>query len=93
MINLMEDIEDASCFLSKCASTVVGETNVKKKTKWVGEVDIGIIAKICATPKSMDGVRVSEQERKLQCECAEFIASKLLELIGFDTDGVARTWK
>ena len=90
MINLMEDIEDALCFLSKYASTVVGETNVKKKTKWVGEVDIGIVAKICATPKSMDGVRVSEQECKLECECAEFIASKLFELIGFDTDGVGK---
>ena len=87
MSKLMEDIEDALCFLSKRASTVVGGKNLKQKTKWIGEVDIGIITKICAVPKSVEvggrQLRVSEQEVNLELECAEFIATKLLQLHDF----------
>ncbi len=63
MHSLMFEIEGAMLYLSNCASTVV--ENVKKRTCWIGEVDIGLMVKVFAVPKSQPGVSVSDQENKL----------------------------
>ena len=50
MHKLMVEIEGAMLYLSNCASTVV--ENVRKRTCWIGEVDIGLMAK---TPPAVAG--------------------------------------
>ena len=81
MKEVMEDIEGAMLFLSKCASTVVETEDLKTKTKWIGEVDIGLMTKIFAVPKTEEGLNLSEQKEKLKGTCAEFIVMKLVELL------------
>ena len=82
MRRLMDEIEGAMLYLSKCASMVMEQGDVKTRTKWVGDVDIGLMTKVFAVPKKEEGLEVSEQEEKLKETCAGFIAVKLKELLG-----------
>ena len=43
---------------------MVEASDTKKKTKWVSELEIGIVAKVFAVlKKDEDGLKVSEQEQ------------------------------
>ena len=64
--------------LSKFASTVVEE--LKTRTRWIAEVEISLISKVFAVPKSEDGKTVQQQENELSEQCAALIATKLLYL-------------
>ena len=45
MATLMQQIEKAFLYGSKVVSAVVEASDTKKKTKWVSEWEIGIVAK------------------------------------------------
>ena len=57
--------------MSKCALTVVGTEDVKKRALWIinelGEVDIGIMKKIFAAPREGHGQRGVRAWRRGQC--------------------------
>lgn len=79
MHDLLVDVEAAMLVLSKLASTVVEEQ--KSRTKWIAEVDINLIAKVFAVPKTAEGKTVQQQEAQLREECATLIANKLFDLV------------
>ena len=81
MYNFMLSLEAAMSNLHTLASTVVEDIDLK--TRWVAEADIGLMSKIFSVRKSITGrslnnVRV--QERELCKQCAELIATKIVEL-------------
>ena len=85
MTTLMQQIEKAFLYGSKVVSAVVEASDTKKKTKWVSELEIGIVAKVFAVPKKYeDGLKVSEQEQQLREGCAELMATKLVLLVKTD---------
>ena len=85
MTTLMQQLEKAFLYGSKVVSAVVEASDTKKKTKWVSELEIGIVAKVSAVPKKdEDGLKVSEQEQQLREGCAELMATKLVLLIKTD---------
>ena len=57
MFDFMVEVEDALQFMTKCASVVMGVTDSREKTLWIAEVDVGIMAKIFAAPKSEEGLK------------------------------------
>ena len=61
--------------MSQCASAVA--ENDRQRIKWIGEVDIGLVAKLLATPKNQEGKKQSELEADLIKECSELLALKL----------------
>ena len=64
---------------------MVEASDTKKKTKWVSELEIGIVAKVFAVPKKYeDGLNVSEQEQQLREGFAELIATKMVLLTKTD---------
>ena len=78
MPDFMSDLEAAMLALSKFASTVVED--LKARTRWIAEVEISLISKVFAVPKSQDGKTVLQQEKELTKQCAALIATKLLDL-------------
>lgn len=77
----MLSVELAMAALSKLASTVVENQDLKSRTKWIAEVEINLMGKIFAVPKKGEGGKtVQQQEDELCDQCAAFIASKLLDL-------------
>ena len=79
MIHFMKQLEATMLHLSKIASTVVED--LKSKVKWIAEVEIGVMSKVFAVPKTEANKSVQEQESELTKQCAEFIAIKLLTLL------------
>ena len=80
MSKLMGEIEEAMRSLSNCAPMVM--ENAQRRTCWIAEVDIGIMLKVFAVPKTdPGGLSVSDQETEVRRICAQFIAAKLLELV------------
>ena len=80
MEEFMKDMEAAMLALSKFVSTVVED--LKSKTKWIAEVEINLMSKVFAVPKSEDGKTVQQQQDELCEQCAAVIATKLLDLAG-----------
>jgi hypothetical protein len=76
----MVDLEAAMLDLSKFVSTVAED--LKSKTKWIAEVEINLMSKFFAVPKSEDGKTVQMQQDELCEQCAALIATKLLDLAG-----------
>ena len=56
----MMDLEAAMLALSKFVSTVVEDP--KCKTKWAAEVEINLMSKVFAVPKSEDGKTAQQQQ-------------------------------
>ena len=86
MPDFMSHLEAAMLALSKFASTVLED--LKTKTKWIAEVEINLMTKVLAVPKSEYGKTVKQQEDELSEQCAALIATKLLyaaEQPGFRT--------
>ena len=85
MPGILMDVEDAMLILSKFASTVVEGVNeqdaLRNKHKWTGSVDICIMSKIFAVPKTQEGKTVDQQEADLREAIAELVAGKLLALL------------
>ena len=79
MIHFMTQLEATMLQLSKIASTVVEDR--KSKVKWIAEVEIGVMSKVFAVPKTEAYKSVQEQEVELTKQCAELIATKLLTLL------------
>ena len=80
MHDFLFSVELAMRDLHTLASTVVEEKNLK--TRWLAELDIVLMTKIFAVPnESVEGKTVQEQEQELCEQCAEFIATKMLELL------------
>ena len=73
MIDFMMQLEEAMLELSKIASTVVED--LKSKTKWIAEVEINLVSKIVAVPKTEADKTVKVQEAELLTECAKLIAA------------------
>ena len=69
------DLEAAMLALSKFVSTVVED--LKSKTKWIAEVEINLMSKVFAVPKSEYGKTVQQQQDELCEQCAALIATKL----------------
>ena len=94
MYEFMMSVELAMVELSKLASTVVEgkeRSKFKSRTKWIAEVEIGIMSKIFAVPKRVEeGKTLKEQETELCNQCAFFIASKLLDLLKLGKPGLDR---
>ena len=90
----MMSVELAMVELSKLASTVVEEkerTKFRTRTRWIAEVEIGIMSKIFGVPKrDPEGKTLKEQETELCNQCAFFIASKLLDLLKLGKPGLDR---
>ena len=80
MHDFMLDLEAVMLVLSKFVSTVVED--LKSKTKWIAEVEINLMSKVFAVPKSEDGKTVQQQQDELCEQCAALIATKLLDLAG-----------
>ena len=85
MADLMMSTELAMAAPSEIASTVVdesvGEDYERKRSRWVAEVEIGIVGRIFQVPKTEVGKTLADQEAELSATCAEFVASKMLELL------------
>ena len=85
MADLMMSLELAMAALSEINSTVVdktvGEDYERRRSRWVAEVEIGIVGRIFQVPKTEVGKTLAAQEAELSASCAEFIASKMLELL------------
>ena len=85
MADLMMSLELAMAALSEINSTVVdevvGDDYERKRSTWVAEVEIGIVGRIFQVPKTEVGKTLAAQEAELSASCAEFIASKMLELL------------
>ena len=94
MYEFMMSVELAMVELSKLASRVVEEkerTKCRTRTRWIAEVEIGIMSKIFAVPKRVEeGKTLKEQETELCKQCAVFIASKLLDLLKLGKPGLDR---
>ena len=74
----MMDLEAAMLALSKFVSTVVED--LKSKTKLIAEVEINLVSKIVAVPRTEADKTVKVQEAEVSKECAKLIASKLITL-------------
>ena len=89
MADLMMSIELAMAALSEIASTVVdesvGEDYERRRSRWVAEVEIGIVGRIFQVPKTEVGKTLDTQEKELSEQCAEFVATKMLELLKVKT--------
>jgi len=87
MYEAMENIEECIVFLRKVASTVVEKMDQKTQerhrtqTKWIGEVDIGLMSRVFQTFRNDPLHTLREQEADLQKKCADFVALKLRELL------------
>ena len=67
MVTLMREIEMTFGVLHRSVSTVVGNPDQEKETKWVSEAEIGVMTKVFAVPRKDDkGASVSEQEAALR---------------------------
>ena len=77
MPDFISDLEAAMLSLSKFASTVVED--LKTRTRLNAEVEINLMAKVFAVPKSEDGKTVQQQENPLSEQCAALIPTKLLD--------------
>ena len=84
MYELMLSVELAMSTLSDIASTVVdgsvGTDHERTKSRWIAEVEIGLVSKIFAVPKNEVGQTLETQEEELSEQCADFVATKMLEL-------------
>ena len=80
MVTLMGEVEASLRILHKYCSMVMGNADMKRKAKWLAELDICLISKIFNTPKNEEGMTVAMQEVKLRDECASLIATKVAEL-------------
>ena len=88
MYHLMMSIELAMSALSDIASTVVDVSvrdHERTKSRWVAEVEIGPVSKIFAVPKNEAGKTLEAQEAELSGHCAEFVATKMKELLKVNT--------
>ena len=74
MVEFMTQLEASLLQLTKIASTVVEDD--RTKVKWIAEVEIGVMAKVFAVPKSEPNKSVHQQETELRQQCAVFIATK-----------------
>ena len=63
MPDFMSQLEAAMLALSKFASTVVED--LKARTRRIAEVEINLMSKVIAVPKSEDGKTVLQQEKEL----------------------------
>ena len=84
MADLMMSLELAMAALSEINSTVVdesvGEDYERRRSRWVAEVEIGIVGRIFQVPKTEVGKTLADQEAELSATCAEFVASKMQDL-------------
>lgn len=78
MIDFMMQLEATMLELSKIVSTVVEDR--KSKVKWIAEVEINLMTKVFAVPKTEANKSVQEQKTELCKQCAESIATKLVTL-------------
>ena len=85
MADLMMSLELAMAALSEINSTVVdevvGDDYERKRSTWVAEVEIGIVGRIFQVPKTEVGKTLADQEAELSATCAEFVATKMQELL------------
>ena len=76
MYNFMLSLEAAMSNLHTLASTVVEDIDLR--TRWVAEADIGLMSKVFSVNKSLRRTRSLAIE--LRKQCAELIATKIVEL-------------
>ena len=76
----MLTLEDAMERLNELASTVTEDIDLK--TRWVAEADIGIMSKVFSAQKSFGPKKAITIPMviELRKQCAEVIATKILEL-------------
>ena len=79
MLDFMVEVEDALQYMTKCASMIMEPTATREKTLWIAEVDIGIMGKIFAAPKSEEGLK-----DRLRQECADLFVTELVALLKDD---------
>lgn len=89
MTDLMDEVEDSFRHLSRAISTVVDEAASKKKTTWIGEVEIGVMSKIFAVPRQEESLSVKQQETKLKTDLVSFVTAKIQKVLGDDTGKLA----
>ena len=58
----------------------VGAEHERKRSRWVAELEIGIVGRIFQVPKTEVGKTLADQEAELSATCAAFVASKMQEL-------------
>ena len=90
MIVLMDEVEESFRHLSKAISTVVDNSSSKKKTTWIGEVEIGVMSKIFAVPRQEESLSVNQQEAKLKTDLVSFITAKIKKLVEGDALKLAK---
>ena len=73
MLGLMREIEATFAFLTKSVSTVVETTDKKKKTKWLSEAEIGVMAMVLPCRRKMNEEHLCLSRRR----CSEKSAQKL----------------
>ena len=84
MLDFMVEVEDALQYMTKCASMIMEPTATREKTLWIAEVDIGVIGKIFAAPKSEEGLK-----DRLRQECADLLLAAMLKLVKDDQSKVS----
>ena len=80
----MEDLDEVLCWMTKAAKVLIkeGANALNARTKWIAEVDVGIMNRIYEVPKQKEGMTVADQQAELAEECAGFFAKKLVALKG-----------
>ena len=84
----MLDIEHTFREMSKCALAVVGQGDAKKRTTFIAKVEVGVMRKIFALKSSE-----ADPGPKLEEECVQFLAPKLLELVDGDKHRIQELWQ
>ena len=80
----IQDIDQVLCWMTKAANVLIkeGANSLNARTKWIAEVDVGIMNRIYEVPKQKEGMTVADQQAELAEECAGFFAKKLVALKG-----------
>ena len=91
MRSLMEHIEQAMREMSKLAEATLDhpldQQVMKSRVKWTAAVDIGLVARVFAVHKTMEGKTVGQQSDDLLEECAKFLAHRVREVMQMRCQG------
>ena len=87
----MEHIEQAMREMTKLAEASwddpLDQQVMKSRVRWTAAVDIGLVARVFAVPKTTEGKTVGQQSDDLLDECAKFLAQRVREVMQMRCQG------
>ena len=91
MRSVMEEIEQAMREMTKLAEASLDDPLdqqvMKSRVRWTAAVDIGLVARVFAVPKTTEGKTVGQQSDDLLDECAKFLAHRVREVMQMRCQG------